>query len=326
MSSFKWQAEQDSVSYTLDIDAGEKVVRAHFYDAAVREHEDMDCTLEAFIEGALNLDARDFLGDSGLEEVLDACRSLLVPSTDAAEALGEGDLVDVELTERGPRKIGLIKLVRALLGGGLRESKDLVDSIPTMLFRGIPEAQAKEMMPRFDELGASVRIIGPERPAQRLDAGEGWDGTFSVRLVEYGSKIQAIVAARSIGSLGLKAAKELVESAPCLILEGVGEDEARLAVEALRERGATAELIGGSAEQMALRAGDHYGVTLLSYGAQKIAVIKAVRSFITMGLKDAKDLVESAPTSVLSGVFLSDAQEFVDALEAAGASAEVSGP
>lgn len=67
-----------------------------------------------------------------------------------------------------------------------------------------------------------------------------------------------------------------------------------------------------------------FNVVLKDFGANKIAVIKAVRELTPLGLKEAKDLVESAPTNVKEGVSKDDADESKNKLEAAGAVVEVS--
>jgi large subunit ribosomal protein L7/L12 len=66
-----------------------------------------------------------------------------------------------------------------------------------------------------------------------------------------------------------------------------------------------------------------FNVVLKEIGANKINVIKAVRSVTTLGLKEAKELVESAPTAVKEGVGQDDANEAKTALEEAGAVAAV---
>ena len=64
-------------------------------------------------------------------------------------------------------------------------------------------------------------------------------------------------------------------------------------------------------------------VVLKDIGANKINVIKAVREVTTLGLKEAKDLVESAPAAVKEGITKADAEAVVKKLQAAGATAEM---
>jgi large subunit ribosomal protein L7/L12 len=82
---------------------------------------------------------------------------------------------------------------------------------------------------------------------------------------------------------------------------------------------APAAAAGGAAEE----AKDDFTVMLISAGEKKINVIKEVRAATSLGLKEAKDLVEGAPKEVKSGVNKKDAEELKTKLEAAGAKVEL---
>ena len=66
-----------------------------------------------------------------------------------------------------------------------------------------------------------------------------------------------------------------------------------------------------------------FDVVLASFGSQKVPVIKAVREITGLGLKEAKDLVEGAPTAVKEGISKDEADGIVKKLEEAGATVEV---
>ena len=66
-----------------------------------------------------------------------------------------------------------------------------------------------------------------------------------------------------------------------------------------------------------------FDVVLESAGGQKIAVIKAVKEALGLGLKEAKDIVDGAPKAVKEGVSKEEAEELKAALEAAGATVEL---
>ena len=66
-----------------------------------------------------------------------------------------------------------------------------------------------------------------------------------------------------------------------------------------------------------------FNVLMKEFGANKINVIKAVREVTTLGLKEAKELVESAPTVVKEGISKEDANQLKEKLEGAGAVVEV---
>ena len=75
---------------------------------------------------------------------------------------------------------------------------------------------------------------------------------------------------------------------------------------------------GGGAEEK-----DEFDVILTSAGDKKIQVIKVVRELTSLGLKEAKDLVDGAPKPVLEKVSKADAEKAKAALEAAGATVEL---
>ena len=68
---------------------------------------------------------------------------------------------------------------------------------------------------------------------------------------------------------------------------------------------------------------DEFDVVLASFGDKKVGVIKAVRAITGLGLKEAKDMVESAPTTVKEGASKSESEELKKQLEEAGATVEL---
>jgi len=86
---------------------------------------------------------------------------------------------------------------------------------------------------------------------------------------------------------------------------------------------AAAPAAGGDAGGEAAAVKDEFDVVLTSFGANKVAVIKAVRAITGLGLKEAKDAVEGAPTTVKEAASKADAEEVQKQLEEAGASVEL---
>jgi large subunit ribosomal protein L7/L12 len=66
-----------------------------------------------------------------------------------------------------------------------------------------------------------------------------------------------------------------------------------------------------------------FDVVLIAHGEKKINVIKEVRAITSLGLKEAKDLVESCPKPVKEGISKADAEKFKAQLEGAGATVEI---
>lgn len=68
---------------------------------------------------------------------------------------------------------------------------------------------------------------------------------------------------------------------------------------------------------------DEFDVMLTSFGEKKVAVIKAVRGITGLGLKEAKDMVESAPVAIKEGASKAESEDVKKQLEEAGASVEL---
>ena len=76
----------------------------------------------------------------------------------AGEAAEEKTEFDVELTEVGPNKVKVIKVVREITGLGLKDAKDLVDSAPKMIKEGASKAEADDIKAKVEEQGAKVTL------------------------------------------------------------------------------------------------------------------------------------------------------------------------
>jgi len=78
-----------------------------------------------------------------------------VAGADAAE---ESSTASVELADSGANKIAVIKVVKEVLGLGLKEAKDLVDAAPSMLKEGMKKEEANEFKAKLEEAGAKVNL------------------------------------------------------------------------------------------------------------------------------------------------------------------------
>tara|TARA_Y100000746_G_C15406015_1_gene408350 strand:+ start:773 stop:1153 length:381 start_codon:yes stop_codon:yes gene_type:complete len=101
-------------------------------------------------------------------------------------------------------------------------------------------------------------------------------------------------------------------------------------VSAMEEKfGVSAAAVAAAPVAIAAEAGvsdeekTEFNVMINSFGDKKVAVIKAVRGITGLGLKEAKDLVESAPAAVKEGVSKAEADDMQKQLEEAGASVEL---
>lgn len=106
------------------------------------------------------------------------------------------------------------------------------------------------------------------------------------------------------------------------ISELIGEIEEKFGVTAAAPVAAVAAPAGGL-EASSEEEKDSFDIVLASAGDKKIQVIKVVRTITELGLKEAKDLVESAPKSIKEGVAKAEAEEIKTQLEEAGATVDL---
>lgn len=99
--------------------------------------------------------------------------------------------------------------------------------------------------------------------------------------------------------------------------------EEKFGVKANMPMMAAAPAAGGQGALPAQEEKSTFSVVLTSSGANKIAVIKEVRTMTSLGLKEAKDLVDAAPKPIKEGVAKEEAEEMKKKLEAAGATVEL---
>ena len=85
---------------------------------------------------------------------------MAAPGAGAAAAAAEEEKTSftVELSESGPNKIAVIKVLRELTGLGLKEAKDLVDSAPKPVKEGVDKAAAEEMKKKIEDAGGKAVI------------------------------------------------------------------------------------------------------------------------------------------------------------------------
>ena len=105
--------------------------------------------------------------------------------------------------------------------------------------------------------------------------------------------------------------------------ELIKEIEEKFNVSAAAAVAVAAPAAGGVASEASSEEKTEFDVTLSSFGEKKVGVIKAVRAITGLGLKEAKDLVESAPSVVKEGVSKDESEEIKKQLEEAGATAEI---
>ena len=96
-----------------------------------------------------------------LNDLVKACEEEFGVSAAAggeAAAAEEKTEFDVELTEVGPNKVKVIKVVREVTGLGLKEAKEVVDGAPKVLKEGVSKEEAEDIQKKLDAEGAKVTL------------------------------------------------------------------------------------------------------------------------------------------------------------------------
>ena len=111
------------------------------------------------IKGMTVLELNDLVKACEEEFGVSAAAGVVVAAGGAgAEAADEKDEFDVELTEVGPNKVKVIKVVREITGLGLKEAKDLVDGAPKMVKEAATKAEAEEIKTKLEAEGAKITL------------------------------------------------------------------------------------------------------------------------------------------------------------------------
>ena len=218
--------------------------------------------------------------------------------------LGLGGGRDVVLEGVGDNKIRTIKVVRELAGLGLREAKELVERTPCVVLSDVDEAFAEAAVRKFSAAGVGAHI------------------SLRNGVVRRGPDVQATHAAAQ-GPYGAGAGQGFCGGCGKPVVAG-GSFCPYCGQRLAAAPGPTGE--GRPANAPAPMASGGPGacdVVLERYGERKIQAIKVVRELTGLGLKEAKDVVESAPCVVLAGVDEAFARAAVEAFSRAGISASV---
>ena len=121
--------------------------------------------LKAFAEQLVSLTVKEvnelakILKDEyGIEPAAAAVAVAAGPAAGPAAVVEEKTAFDVVLTNAGPNKLQIVKIVKDLTGLGLKEAKDLVDGAPKAIKEGAAKAEADDIAAKLKEAGAEVEI------------------------------------------------------------------------------------------------------------------------------------------------------------------------
>jgi len=196
------------------------------------------------------------------------------------------------------------------------EAKAEVEEQPAAEQEAAPEATAEAAEPKAEE-APEAKEESPaekteEKPKAEKKKAEEAPAPAAKEKVKVSPAIEEIM-----NSIKKMTVIELADLVKALEAE-FGVSAAAPVVAAAPAAGAPAEAAAAAGEEQT-----EFSVILTEVGANKIAVIKAVREVTTLGLKESKDLVESAPKPVREGVNKEEAAAIKEKIEAAGAKADI---
>lgn len=110
------------------------------------------------IKGLSVLELNDLVKACEEEFGVSAAAGVVVAAAGAGEAAEEKTEFDVELTEVGPNKVKVIKVVREITGLGLKEAKEAVDSAPKTLKEAVSKEEAEDIKAKLEAEGAKVTV------------------------------------------------------------------------------------------------------------------------------------------------------------------------
>lgn len=185
----------------------------------------------------------------------------------------------------------------------------------------------KKIIALLSVLGALFSFTGcgnkPDDSSSSVQEFNRWD----VTLVSFdsGSKIKVIKEIMNLKDIGLAEAKEISESVPVVIATGKSTDDAQEIKAKFEKIGA---VIGLSPTKKAAKGADgnaeYYDIRLVSFDEdRKMSVITAITKQAHISLAEARKLVDTAPTTILTDVPAADVKNIKAALEDAGAKIEL---
>ena len=110
------------------------------------------------IKGLTVLELNDLVKACEEEFGVSAAAGVVVAAAGGAAAAEEKTEFDVELTEAGPNKVKVIKVVREVTGLGLKEAKEVVDGAPKVVKAGASKEEAEEIKTKLESEGAKVTL------------------------------------------------------------------------------------------------------------------------------------------------------------------------
>ena len=232
----------------------------------------------------------------------------------------------IYVQDAGPSKLQLIKYVKEVAKIGLKEAKDLVDSVPSNIFISHDYHKANRLANEMRKIGATVTIVD-NKIKNENSQNCAKEPRYSIYVQDAGpSKLQLIKYVKEVAKIGLKEAKDLVDSIPNNIFISRDYPQANRLANEMRKIGATVTIIDNRIknENSQNRVKEpRYSIYVQDAGSAKLALVKYVKEVTKIGLKEAKDLVDSIPNTIFVDCDYSMANKIARDLHEIGATVTI---
>lgn len=219
------------------------------------------------------------------------------------------EMYSISLVSSGICKLQVVKDVKELFGLGLKEAKDIVDAAPNELPGLYPLNDANRIKEVLEKSGAKVNIVS--RYAQPSNMKE--DKCY----IEIQSSMSSDIKIRDIMTrltpFGIEEILKYLSSTPCILPFLLDTEIAARLKEEADKTNTKIRLIPYTQNNSAVE------FKMLTAGTAKLQVVKYVKESLNMGIKEAKDLVDSAPVVIASTKDFENTMWFVKGLKECGA-------
>ena len=238
-------------------------------------------------------------------------------STDNKNCINESKY-NLYVQNTGPAKLLLVKYVKETANIGLKEAKDLVDSIPNNIFTDCDYHQANTLANEMREIGATVNIIKKGNRQSCIN-----ESKYNLYVQNAGpAKLLLIKYVKETANIGLKEAKDLVDSIPNNIFTDCDYHQANTLANEMREIGATVNIIKKGNRQSCINE-SKYNLYVQNAGPAKLLLVKYVKETANIGLKEAKDLVDSIPNNIFTNCDYYQANTLANEMREIGATVHI---
>ncbi|MBT3982880.1 MAG: ribosomal protein L7/L12 [Bacteriovoracaceae bacterium] len=269
-----------------------------------------------------------------MEKIMKMVLSALIVLLVSSQVMATCDDNDVLLTSYGSSKLNVVKAVKSITSLGLKEAKELVDTIPSTILGSVSEAEAEATVVSLEAAGGEAEVVSNCEEESEGEEESSESSSFSCST--YAVVVNATYSDKSALATSLTALlgesesniSTMLDSIPVAVKSDLDLETAKALEISLESYSLTASLVAqcqdSSDDDSEVSSCEFYDVNLDSVGTSKLNVVKAIKSLTGLGLREAKDIADAAPSVVEEDLSYEEAQSWESDLEDAGGEASIS--